>query len=293
MKKIILIFLGLFVVHNCYNQDYLPMLGDSNVWYILSMPEGYMTEIIQTVGVAIIEDKKYIITDYAGYLHEDTIEKKVNMLNTWWDKEILLYDFSLQKGDSILLQKIDNGGVIVDHSKYIIDSISPFQLIGIESRAIYLTGEPRNRGKIEHPVWIEGIGSLGNLIYPEFGPDIWNFGELACFYKNGELLYQSSLSKELGRCDVNTPYINSKYSSLINIFPNPFKESISIEGLPPEPFSIEIYDILGRIIHNVYLKSGDTQHRISTNKLQQGLYILRINSSRTGHTIFNKIIIKR
>ena len=68
------------------------------------------------------------------------------------------------------------------------DSVSPFQLIGIESKAIYLSGEPINWGKIEHSIWVEGLGSLGNFIKTAFGPDVWSLGELACYYKNGEVL---------------------------------------------------------------------------------------------------------
>ena len=223
----------------------------------------------------------------------DTIERKIFVRDPYWDKEILLYDFSLQKGDIILLQKIDNGGIIVDHSNYIVDSTGPFHLIGMESRAIYLAGEPRNWGNIEHPVWVEGLGSLGNFSYPAFGLDIWNIGVLSCYYKNGELLYQSALSKELGGCNINDPWSNdNKYYPNISIYPNPFSDQLTIEGLSGEQVIIVIYDLFGREIYQAFLDS-DKSHTIIATEINPGLYLIRLRNNNSRKVLISKIIIKK
>lgn len=293
MKKLnILILLGFLIILDCNSQDYIPILGDSNVWYIITQGEGYGTEIIHTVDDTIIDDKQYIITDGTGYLYEDTIEKKVYKRDPWWGKEILLYDFSILEGDSIQLQYLDIGGIVKNYDKYIVDSIGLFQLVGIESRAIYLSGKSGPSDYYEHPIWIEGMGSLGNLQYSAYEPDIWNLGELACYYKNGELLYQSSLSKELGRCDINTSFIDSKSLQTINIHPNPFTDQFTIEGLPIGKISIEIYDIFGRKIYQDITHFVNS-HIINTSGINPGIYLIRIRNTNNGDTLTSKIIIKR
>jgi hypothetical protein len=292
MRNIVLSVFGLFILINFYAQDYIPILADSNTWYTLQMGEGYSTDIIKTVGDTVIGDKKYIITKGTGYYYyEDTLEKKVFIRDPDSEKEIRIYDFSLQPGDTIILQRLD--WPPMDYSECIVDSVRPFQLNGIESRAIYLTSEPINWGKIEHPVWIEGVGSLGNHVYTAFGPDVENLGELACYYKNGELLYQSSLSKKLGDCNYNDPGgVNSKGFPEIGIYPNPFTDQLTIEGLPLAEVIIEIFDMFGREIYHDVTYSVNS-HTITTNEINPGIYLIRVSKTGSGTIVINNIIIKR
>ena len=41
----------------------------------------------------------------------------------------------------------------------------------------------------EHPVWIEGIGSLSLINAPGGTPNVNGVGKLSCFFKNGSLIY--------------------------------------------------------------------------------------------------------
>jgi hypothetical protein len=73
--------------------------------------------------------------------------------------------------------------------------------------------------------------------------------------------------------------------SQVSIYPNPFKDLISIQG-GDQNFSYAIYDLHGKIVQSSYLsKSEDT---INTASIASGVYILKITTSET--TVTKKMV---
>ncbi|MFN6090422.1 MAG: choice-of-anchor J domain-containing protein [Cyclobacteriaceae bacterium] len=69
-------------------------------------------------------------------------------------------------------------------------------------------------------------------------------------------------------------------NAFISLYPNPTAGSLFISGLEPETNECSIVDLLGRPIMMNLEKSGD-QHRLTTESLVDGVYMLRVNQSNS------------
>ena len=69
-------------------------------------------------------------------------------------------------------------------------------------------------------------------------------------------------------------------NAFISLYPNPTAGSLFIAGLEPETNECSIVDLLGRPIIMNLEKSGD-QHRLTTESLVDGVYMLRVKQSNS------------
>jgi hypothetical protein len=70
----------------------------------------------------------------------------------------------------------------------------------------------------------------------------------------------------------------------VRVFPNPFSDLISIEGITAESVSIAVFDLSGRLMFGgVYPRSGAIQ--VSLKALPQGVYIAKISAESRTTTI--------
>jgi endonuclease/exonuclease/phosphatase family metal-dependent hydrolase len=72
----------------------------------------------------------------------------------------------------------------------------------------------------------------------------------------------------------------TKGNASISLYPNPTAGSLFISGLEPETNECSIVDLLGRPIMMNLEKSGD-QHRLTTESLADGVYMLRVKQSNS------------
>lgn len=272
MKSINFLIL-IFLCTNLLSQDYIPMLGESNEWFVQWGFEGSWTEYSHTYDDVTINGKTYKkIGD--GYnpnsspyalIREDTIEKKVYAMHPLSEdsSETLYYDFTLQENDSILLN--------IDFRReawYYVDSIREVQLLSEPSKIFYLKGDINEYGNYAYPIWIEGVGSLGDPIKhmytpgPYFGPD------LNCFFRDGEKIYQSEWSTSHGGCSVilNTSQLEE---SRLLIYPNPANSIINLDLPVGMHFSVDIFDIIGRPV--LYIEN---QRQINISEVSPGIYLV-------------------
>ena len=76
----------------------------------------------------------------------------------------------------------------------------------------------------------------------------------------------------------------------VSIFPNPFQESIIIEGNKDIfPVDVYIFDMIGRLISS-YEKKSHLERTIILDDLKQAHYIIRIESKARN---FNTVLIKK
>lgn len=97
-----------------------------------------------------------------GYLREDTLAKKVYFIDNIFSPEELLYDFSMQIGDSISLNFLFPGGYW-QNGFYTLDSILPDQIFAGIRNAYYLNCHTCSFS--QPMVWIESAGNPGDLVY--------------------------------------------------------------------------------------------------------------------------------
>jgi nitrous oxide reductase len=121
---------------------------------------------------------KKIIYNQANYyyVHEDTQNKKIYVYDSFFSKDTLWYDFSLQTGDTL--------------------NVGCTSLILVNKSIEYFAGSNRNKLEfswdIGNPVvltWYEGIGD----IYGVFWPLCFTGSgyRLLCYFENDTLLYHN------------------------------------------------------------------------------------------------------
>lgn len=307
----ITIIIGIFVFgyFKFYGQTYIPTLGDTNSWKIVtgSVSSGFSTLTYFTDGTTTFIDTswsnndsiefKNVYINYSsnqvGYIREDTNTKKLFWTNPIITKiyempAFVLCDFSLQVNDSIEL--FDFSALdITNLGYYNIDSIKfiPNQT-GLK-KTYYLSSKTLISGIIEHPVWIEGVGPIGDLMHPGRSPIEHDFGAISCAKRNDEQTYISQHAIDFGNCNifvwVQVPIILVNY---IEMYPNPTKDYVNICGNSNEIFDIFLYDNLGQLILNKKINGND---QINIKDFNAGLYYLKILDKE--QPIIKKIIIEK
>ncbi len=82
--------------------------------------------------------------------------------------------------------------------------------------------------------------------------------------------------------------INNKNSASVKVGPNPFNENLTISPAENTPSQISFYNISGQKVYDTLSKETRT---INTSAWQPGVYVIHINSEKTGQKVVK--IIKR
>ncbi|MEM0516882.1 T9SS type A sorting domain-containing protein [Aequorivita flava] len=198
MKSVFILLLVLLFSFPAIGQDYKPILDHRNEWHFTTCNFGCYTDKYYTDGDTLVNGMMYKILD--GYhfisrtflLREDLAEKKLYFLKirpSGGVEEYLLYDFTLQVGDSInMLNPItpfpQDGGY------FKLDSIVPRPLVdGQNYDHFYFSPTPSNTISSENAIWVEGAGSLSLINAPGGFPDLNEVGALSCYFKNRDVFY--------------------------------------------------------------------------------------------------------
>jgi hypothetical protein len=198
----------------------------------------------------------YTIT-YA-FLREDPDQEQVFI----WDafagasgEEYLLYDFSLEVGDTLFSDYMEiNAKEVIE-----VDSI---QLeTGDWRKRIFLDGE-------EELFYIEGIGSnLG--LFREMDFPIGIASQLLCVRENGMPLWGTRCGPEFV---TSTHEVNA---AEISIFPNPAKEQVTLRSESDQRIYVDLYYVEGSL---QLTTSGLKELSITTDNLPAGIYWLKVRS---------------
>jgi hypothetical protein len=202
---------------------------------------------------------------YNGGIRQDTSARKVYYLAPDSLNEEVLYDFSLQIGDSLpgsLWFNCYTSTLAV----IAIDSI----LIGTNYRKRWTTGHaiPYN----PHNYIIEGIGFETGLLQqcPESFADA-PFYSLICFQQNGTTLYPDALTN----CLLIDNVKNLLPDSVFEIFPNPFQNFLTVISKSNEPSEIILYDLAMRKLQQ---QTFVNNVNLNTDAFAKGVYIYEIRN---------------
>ena len=150
-------------------EPYIPLLDTNKVWYHIEAVEfgGWNDEQLEVDydNILNVNHTIYHFLYSYYYIREDTITKKVYTRSNENSPEKLLYDISLQEGDSVCYFGYGT------HWFYI-DSLRTINLYDIERKIWHLKSKNQYKGEYVYPTWIEGIGSLCSPIILDFGQKV-------------------------------------------------------------------------------------------------------------------------
>ena len=174
MKRLFFIFFLIASV-NVIAQTNYSMLSHSSEWHVTYCSNGCITDIYFVNSDTIFNGKNYKVLD--GYhfisktfwLREDLLLKQVFMsfVQNTERKEVLLYDFSLNTGDSIIINN-PISPLTPNMGYFHVDSTTTINLNGKNLKMLFLSSNNYSN----KPIWIESIGSLSLINTPGGSPDV-------------------------------------------------------------------------------------------------------------------------
>jgi hypothetical protein len=209
---------------------------------------------------------------YKGSIRQDTTNKKVFIVPPSSITEELLYDFTMQVGDTV--------------RGYLESNASPRDIVqSIDSVLVGSTYRKKwNINSGYNISFIEGIGSTYGLL--ELSPgcitDQLEYS-ITCFQQNFQTLYPDTTSNCQLIDAVNSEEI---ISDQVKAFPNPCNGSITIDFGKMESREIILTDLLG---HLIFQEKIINQSQFKIDNLQRGSYILTI-IDKTNNTAVRKKI---
>ena len=178
-----------------YSQNYQQMLNTHSEWHLTSCNNGCITDVYYIDGDTSFNNYNYKILNGFHYIsktfwiRENIQEQKIYMSyeNPGFERrEVLLYDFSLELGDTITLTN-PISPFSTNPGDFSVDSIEFILLNNNYHKKITLSSIDNTIS--ESPIWIEGIGSLSMINAPGGTPNINGAGKLSCYFKNNTLIY--------------------------------------------------------------------------------------------------------
>jgi hypothetical protein len=218
--------------------------------------------------------------NYVGGIRQDTAAKRIYAKLVNWmypiyppsiflfsdTSDVLLYDFSLEIGDSILIPSI-----FFYYQYLYVNNIDSIEIQGNYRKYLVLNSSI-------HPwinsYWIEGIGSLNGLFWPRFDQE-FSICNLACMTQEAITLYAIDGA-------INCPYYpnsipNIKDDQRLILYPNPVQDYLylKVRNINSKDFTCEIYDFTGNLIVQKSKISIEQSH-IDVSSLKEGIYIIQI-----------------
>lgn len=283
----------MFISVEAVSQNYTPLLGQTNEWQLTSCYEGdCFTDIYFTNGDTIVNNLDYQILDGYHYinrnflLREEVSEKKVFVTVILPNRveEFLLYDFSLNVGDSIQIRNpitpfFNNAGF------FELDSIENVTQDNQEYRFFHLSPTENNEISSNNIVWIEGMGSLSIINAPSGVADINGVGKVSCYFKNGNLFYHDPNGWG-NNCTATLSSETNEWNSLFVTFPE--KKQIRVHHAETLN-QVAWFDISGKLIHTQKINSAST-HLFDLHHLNSGFYVMQCFSNQGFYQYFKVVL---
>ena len=276
-----------------FSRDIDSIIDTVKVWYThiyIYCCEQVDTEVIGISQDTIIDDTTYNKILRAtggntipflkyGFIREDSLHR-IYYKTTVSSPERLIYDFSIQEGDSTKvfgLMDWEKDDFI--SCNYICDSIRNKGYFGNQRKVYYLSTSPGHN--YEH--WIEGLGSSSGLLHNYDGQVGDDAFYLSCVYSRDSLLYKKYATCVRIALDVNTITANNPL-----IFPNPVGTNQYLQIRHTKPGCIlEVYNARGTLVHKQILDSSEIVTRFNVDR---GIYLYRIIENRKGSVYSGKLI---
>jgi hypothetical protein len=294
MKRISLLIILILTKISIFSQIYYPF-PDSNAIWNNKIHWSHYT-LIQRFGVygdTTINNQMYnkiylIVNDsilninhmnYYAAIRESSAKQVFVKLTDYID-EILIYDFSLEIGDTI------HSNSPYGYLKFPTNTISDIDTIELENNQFRRRFRLNDSGEY----WIEGIGSTNGLLYPILESIIGTACDLLCFKQNDTTIYLNNPECDKCFCSLATAIPNlAKKNNSLKIYPNPGKTEIFIEPPFEKGMStIDLYNSNGNLINTIRASSFPLKLKIKD--LPFGIYFIRVIR---GELIYEQKFIKK
>lgn len=224
-----------------------------------------------------------VITAYAGSIRQDTTLRKVYFIQPSATNDTLLYDFTLQVGDTL---KTYGSQILASPPPYIMVTSIDSILIGTSYRKRWIVNQS---GIIVNGQIIEGMGSTAGLFnwMVNTGAGGEPTDHLYCFSQNNQTFYPYYSSSAVCALVTGIKTFQTE-ASIFQIYPNPNDGNFIVEPNNTEKQTLQIFDINGKMILNK-LVTGKTI--IHSGNLQQGVYNISLLSNK-GVTNKKVVIVK-
>ena len=287
-------------------EEYYPVLGETNEWYIVSWDyyRGAFTTKYFTTKDTTINNKVYKCIDkysttMGEYLHDmgryGYIREDIDLKQLYFSKstepevEFIIADFTLNEGDKFILEAdtflIDSIRIIEtpvgQRHKWFTDK-NVCDIINLQSNRLSMT---------------EGIG-----LFPfPFGAepsDFNNFGicYTSCYYKDGIKLQYFRVFNfaETEQDCIHYVGINKKekQNKELKIAPNPVKSIFEVQFENPEmqKATINLLTLCGSVTKSYTVNSNTCQ--VDCSNMPEGIYIVQLEFEN-GERYYRKVVVKK
>lgn len=282
----------------CVAQQPFPTHADSGSWSVLSCIMGIGT-YCTSATVAFESSTSFCGHTWSvhnwptfgdpgvAYVRNEGQRTLLRRTTDCEDKEYLLYDFSMDVGDSVYAP-LNMDLLPVDTTIFVLQDIDTVVYSGgLPRRRFSLLYDRCNDGQVWSPdQWIEGIGSLMHPFYPV--ECVCDFCEqtltLLCYDSAGVQLYQDAT---YGTCDTlitGVDELAGVAADILNVRYDPISQELYVTARPvAERTGDETLILLaidGRVVGRYDLPIPFTgERRIDVSRVAQGIHLLFIESS--------------
>lgn len=212
---------------------------------------------------------------YAGAIREDLSQRKIYFILPSFSVDSLLYDFTLNAGDTIK-------GYFNSYAPIVIESVDSI-LIGTQYRKRWNIPSDCGWGGTT-PRIIEGIGSVFGLLELPCGIEK-NVRILECFSQNSQSLYPTY--DAANGCALITSVKEKEEFAGISVYPNPSNGKFQLKSTNQKFVLLEITDVLGNIILKKQTQQETTD--IDLSEHPNGIYFIKTADSK-GNYLAKKIV---
>lgn len=345
MKKFYLLLTLALFANVISAQQYVPLLDSVNIWSynglvfgvrlgptVQNAPCTYPTNIAgasfkeYTTNDTLIDSLTYKVVMQStagpcslGFIREDTAARKVYFISNNDTAEKVLYDFSMQVGDTMTMQFYQQSGYV--NGLYTLDSITNVQIAAGTRRAFWFACHSVSGSRVFS--WVEGVGNQNDLLYPYFNnqPDWYSFYTscpgvqhefqqfLICFEHQTKVYfdtcaYSTSLSGSFQVVTDSCDYFSfisaiEEYSSTaaMNIFPNPSsgQSTVSLDVKQKGDFELLVWDVNGKhILKEIDLGSlteGKKEIELDLSSFSNGIYVVELKTEKGS--AYSKLLISK
>ncbi|MGZ3863590.1 MAG: T9SS type A sorting domain-containing protein [Bacteroidia bacterium] len=204
---------------------------------------------------------------YAGAIRQDTALRKIYFRRPNETADSLLYDFSLNIGDTLKNYILHLCPVPMVVSN--IDSV----LIGTKYRRRLIVSD--NSCSVLNAEIIEGIGSTTGLLeyMDNTGGGGEPIGKLYCFSQNNQTLYP--IYDPSSGCAMPLVIANISQLEKLNISPNPGTGVFIIEPETENKRELTVFDVNGKLILKIKI-AGKTE--LDLSDYENGIYIISLKA---------------
>ena len=174
-----------------------------------------------------------------------------------------LYDFSLQVGDTFVLNQ---------WISLVTDSID----------SVYIAGKYRDRYFMQYmgspaEVWIEGMGCLNGLMEAGSSALVGTISQLLCYYEAEVLLYNNPDYAECYYADYGIA-ARDQALAYIHVYPNPVRNRLTFENKDASPVEVVIRNAQGAVVRRTGPLNGP-RPELQLEGMPAGLYFLMVYGS--------------